>query len=409
MRSTPRLVLHVGAMKTGTTYLQNVLQANGPALRDAGWSVPGQDDVVRATRQLLDVAGPAVELGGARPDVAASPRWTALLDDARVHGARGGRGTVVSMEFLSFLRAGGVQAVVAGAEGLEVHVVLTVRDAVRALPSQWQSLTRNAFGHSWPDFATSVRTVMQGEPDPVARPFLRTQRIPRMVTAWATSVPRERFTVVTVPDASAGLPRDLVWRRLCDVLDVDPATTSTAASFDNPQLGYGSCELLRRVNVELAMPAERPYRKVMRRLSHEHLLPLRAQQGRHRLDQATARLAVRLNRRTLAAVAEHATLVGDPADLPGDLDGRHDLDPGDRPVDPPATEVRDAAEALWRGGRELCAELGLALRPELAAELPDATPDAVRQVAGVVAVAITGDESHRLPTRAANGPTVTAT
>jgi len=267
---------------------------------------------------------------------------------------------------------------------------------VPALPSQWQSLTRNGQDLSWPAFAAQARSGRRGPAMSGARAFRRTQDVPRMLRTWAGVVPPERLTVITVPRGPAA-SRDLLWTRFCTLIDVDPATATTEpTAFGNPQLGYGSCELMRLVNAAgMQRGAPRAYRKVVRRLTRDHLLPLRSEQSRPRVDEATAAFAVDLNARTLALVAEVATLIGEPSDLPVAVDPGHDLDPGDTPAMPPADEVMRAAVALHAGATALCAELGLDLPPDLVVPLPDGVVPAVEKVATVVGVAITGDASHR--------------
>ncbi|MDO9457048.1 hypothetical protein [Nocardioides sp.] len=393
----PVLLLHVGAMKTGTTYVQHLLQDNRRALEDAGWWVPEHKRVVQATRELLELEGVALGSGGGGgATLDGAPRWTALLDEARARTAEPGRrGAVLSMEFLSFMVPRGAALVRESATGLDLQVVLTVRDAVQALPSQWQSLTRNGQDVSWPDFVVGARSPRQRPPLPGARAFRRTQDVPRMLRTWGDVVPPERLAVVTVPRGPAA-SRDLLWTRLCGLLGVDPATTD-ATAFDNPQLGYGSCELMRLVNGAGLGDggAPRPYRRVVRRLTRDHLLPLREQQTRPRVDEATAAFAVGLNARTLALVAERATLVGDPADLPVTVGAGHDLDAGDLPVAPPAVEVMRAAVALHDGALALCAEQGVDVPESLAAPLPDDVTAAVDRLAALLALPVSRPRDGR--------------
>lgn len=392
----PRLFLHVGAMKTGTTYVQHLMQDNRAVLEAAGWWVPEHKRVVQATRELLELDGVALgSRGGRTGGLEAAPRWSALLDEARARTTQPGcRGAVMSMEFLSFMNPTGAALVRESAADLDLHVVLTARDAVHALPSQWQSLTRNGQDLSWPDFAAAARAGRQKPPVPGHPAFRRTQDLPRMLRTWGGVVRPERLALVTVPrgrDAS----RSLLWERLCGLLGVDPATT-VATAFDNPQLGYGSCELMRLVNgAGMEQGAPRAYRKVVRRLTRDHLLPLRDDQTRPRVDEATADFAVGLNARTLAVATELATLVGDPADLPTVIDPDLALDPGPTATPPPDAEVLRSARALHGGAVALCAELGLDLPDDLTGPLPDRVGPAVEKVATVLGIAITGDVSHR--------------
>ncbi|WP_148613995.1 hypothetical protein [Nocardioides rubriscoriae] len=399
-KARPQLLLHVGAMKTGTTYVQNLVHDHRRMLQDAGWWVPDQRRVVQATRQLMGVGGAAV--GSSRRPVgtlADAPLWQELLDEARRRAAAGAsRGVVVSMEFLSFAEPHGADLVRHSAEGLDLQVVLTVRDAGPALPSQWQSLTRNGAQLSWPQFARQARTARERPRQPGAKAFRRTQDVPRMLEVWSGVTTPGSLRAITVP-RGPGVPRTLLWERFCALLDLDAALTEPAA-FDNPQLGYGSCELMRLVNAaDVYRAAPRSYRKVVRRLTHDHLLPLRGEQTRPRLDEATAAFAADLNARTLEAVARVATLVGEPSDLPTTVDPAMPLDPGDTALAPPPAEVMRAAVALHAGAVALCDDLGLDLPAELRHPLPDGVTPAVAKVATVVGIAITGDVSHRPPAR----------
>ncbi|QCW50287.1 hypothetical protein FE634_07500 [Nocardioides dongxiaopingii] len=397
--SAPRLVLHIGAMKTGTTFVQDLLIANAETLGGLGWYVPDQRVVVRATRELLALTDAAVgsSRAGAPPTLADAPRWVALMDDVRARTAEPGcHGAIVSMEFLSYSKRPGVQRVLESTHGLDLHVVLTVRDAVRALPSQWQSLVRNAHRSSWPEFAAAARVRGKRPPHPGTRAFRRTQDVPRMVRTWGESLTPDRFAAVTVP-AGAGRPRTLLWERFLGVVGIDAALTDTDAAFDNPQLGYGSCDLLRRVN-DAGLAAEPPsaYRRVLRRLTHDRLLALREHESRPRVDAVTAAFALDLNARSLAAIARHATLVGEAGDLPVALAPDAVVDPGDVPAQVADEEVRRAGDALFAGALAWCEEEGLHLPAELTAPLPDDLDAAVTQVATVLGVAISGDPAHRL-------------
>ena len=85
-----RVILHVGAMKSGTSYLQALLYANRPMLAERGVLVPGRtwSDQVRAVQ---DVLGMASERTG---DI--SGCWDGLVEEVAAYDGT----AVVSMEFL---------------------------------------------------------------------------------------------------------------------------------------------------------------------------------------------------------------------------------------------------------------------------------------------------------------------
>ncbi len=336
-------------MKTGTTYVQNLLQTNRTALQQAGWSVPRQARVVRAVRQVMGLTDAGKRAGAPRPS------WDELVVWLR-REAGAGRGALVSMEFLSYAAPQRAREVLAGLDEFDVHVVLSVRDAAGALPSQWQSLTRNGGLTAWPDFAHAIRT-RSGDrrPGPAVKAFRRTQDVPRMLETWGGLLGPDRFSVVTVPDRTQ--PREEVWRRLLSVAGIDMAETSTEdAAFGNPRLGYGSCELLRRLNVAgLGDAPPSAYRRVVRFVARHHLLPLRDQETQPRLDSQTAAFAAGLNARTRALAEQYATVVGDLEDLPVEV-GEGPFDPGARPQAAPEDDVRRAGAAALSGATAYCRE-----------------------------------------------------
>jgi hypothetical protein len=128
---------------------------------------------------------------------------------------------------------------------LEVHLVVTVRDLARQVPSFWQQKLKNGEGFGFTEYVDAVvaRT-------PEAQRFWRNQDLPVVLGIWRGGVPAERIHLVPVPPA--GTPGDVLLHRFCAVVGVDPATLDTAVPRRNPSLGLAQAELLRRVNIELA-------------------------------------------------------------------------------------------------------------------------------------------------------------
>ena len=376
----PVVLLHIGAMKTGTTYVQNLLQSNRRVLRQQGWLVPRQaQPVVRGVREVLGLTDDG------RDGLEATPTWDLLTDRVR---SWPGVGSVISMEFLSYARREAATRVIKGLTGTDVHVVLTVRDAAGALPSQWQSLSRNGGVTSWPEFACELRTASRPRRTPAARAFARTQDIPRMLRVWSGLVPPDRLTVVTVPPSSA--PRDLLWRRFLSVAGIDAdATSPDSSAFENPRLGYGSCELLCRLNAAgLREVKPSAYRKVVRYISAEHLLGLRDAESRPRLDAATAEFAAGLNQKTRKMVERHAQLVGSLDELPVAVADRASLDPGTRPTQVDDSEVARAAAAARHGMLGYYSDNGLVLPGDDVTEPSGDLDTAVRRLAVLMRAAM---------------------
>ena len=118
-----RVVLHIGAMKTGTSYLQSVLGSNTQALEDAGFTFLGGKfgQQALAVRNVLNLP---------KTPRKNKVRWAALAQEAHKLDGRTG---IVSMEFLSFAGPRHVRAFLEPLEGLEVEVIVTVRDQFRVI------------------------------------------------------------------------------------------------------------------------------------------------------------------------------------------------------------------------------------------------------------------------------------
>lgn len=162
-----RVVLHVGPMKSGTTYLQALLRSNRALLAEAG--VFASVSAHGSTPGLLDLRDRSTH----------TDRSDALV--TRIHNHRGA--SVLSHEFLSWATAEQAAAVVAALR-VPVQVVFTVRDARTLASSMWQTAARNLPIEPWPDFA---RELVSG-PSPARRFFRRRHGLASMLRVWARAV-----------------------------------------------------------------------------------------------------------------------------------------------------------------------------------------------------------------------------
>jgi hypothetical protein len=308
----PRIYLHIGAMKTGTTFLQEIMSANRQALREAGFLFPGSrwTEQSSAVRDILfDPADPRM-----RAKVAGT--WDKLRDRMLSFP---GQASIVSMEFLSFADAEQARRVVESLSGAEVHIVLTVRDAAAAIPAQWQTSCRNGGRISYQRLVRAVRYILNDELPPRARSarlFRRTQGIPDMLDVWVPLVGARRVHIVTVPPR--GADPLVLWRRFAKVVGVDPEVCSVPPTTANPSLGHASSELLRRVNAKLGPVHRLDYNKVVKGKLARVILSQRADvEAPMRLNQRGMKLATRWNLTVREAIAAHGVrVVGTLDDLP---------------------------------------------------------------------------------------------
>jgi hypothetical protein len=224
-----RVVLHIGSMKSGTSFLQNVLSTNREALAAHGVQFPGSwRDQVEAVRDIAN---------NATSGLAADGPWRRLVElvDAWPDTA------VISMEFLAARSAEEVEVVCASFPDAEVDVVLTARDMTRTIPAMWLESTQNGATETWKQYLHEVR---RGA-GPAGKDFIRHQDLPGIAERWSTVVGKDHFTLVTVP--VPGAPPRLLWERFAGILGVEdvPVELDVRA---NPSLGLTSAMVLRRFN-----------------------------------------------------------------------------------------------------------------------------------------------------------------
>ncbi len=244
-----RVVLHVGAMKSGTSYLQAQLFANKEALAQQGVLVPGSGwgDQVAG---VLDVLG---KLRYGREPVDGA--WQKLMDDVDVWPGT----AVVSMEFLGPVSRDKVRHVVGTVRALSsaprVSVVLTARDLNRSIAAMWQETVQNGRWWTWQEYLDGVeeaRPRPERDDDAITkagRTFWRQQNLVRISRRWSLAEGVSDYSFITVP--APGAPPELLMQRFAEVIgftanDLKPGPRANAS------LGAASAEALRRVNVHLA-------------------------------------------------------------------------------------------------------------------------------------------------------------
>ena len=234
-----RLVLHVGTMKSGTSYLQELLFAEHDRLAAAGVLAPGPAD--RPNQAVLQV------ISGRQGGEA----WDRLTDAVRRHPGD----AVLSSELLAPVGDKAAQRVLDGLAADRVEVVVTARDLNRVLVSMWQETIQNGRTWKWEEYVAAVRDAAPGrgrghaDKQTAGGTFWRQQHVARIVGDWAARVGAERVALVTLPPS--GADRTLLPRRFADAtgLPLDPTAPVEGA---NEALGLASLLMLRELNERLA-------------------------------------------------------------------------------------------------------------------------------------------------------------
>jgi len=239
MPASRQVYLHLGLQKTGTSYLQGVMRRNRDLLAEQGLDLVPEGrresfELMLLVRGRYDPDRDPASVGSALD------RFAASLE--RAPGSR----ALLTQESLAASRQAQVRSLVAACGDREVHVVLTVRDLARQVPSSWQQelkAARTVTYERWLERLQEGERAGRG-----GHPWIQHDP-PAVLARWAEVVPPERIHVVTVPPP--GSPPTLLLERYCRVLGVRSDDLAPGPGAGNTSLGRVQAELLRQVNLGL--------------------------------------------------------------------------------------------------------------------------------------------------------------
>lgn len=330
-------MMHIGAPKTGTTFLQAVLFHNRERLAEHGVLVPGK------SRADHGRAATGVRQG---PDGKKYGQWRRMVGRARDWPGS----VVVSNEWFSMASADRARTALAELSDMETHVIFTARDFVDQVPAAWQETLKLGVSSSLDEFVRSLEAEEGRWRWSVLDPAL-------VLEKWCADLPSERVHVVTVPPK--GSDPALLWERFAQVCGIEPDLYETDLNQSRESVGVEAARLLQLAGPSLrdAIGADdghwsEPYRWIQQYLSHELLAPL----GGGRTALRPSEFAS-LRERSMATVG---TLKARGYDVAGDLDDLTATEPSSsarHPDDVTHAELLDVAlpliaELLGRVRRE---------------------------------------------------------
>ena len=232
-----RVFLHVGAPKSGTTYLQDRFAANRALLEDQGVVYP---ETPRGGHfyPALDL----IERRWAGELEQAKGQWDELAAAVR----RADRDVLISHEILAAASPAQVRRAFGTLAGAEPHIVFTARDLARQLPAEWQEQVKHRSRQSFRKFANRVMQASRSNPDLW---FWKVQSLPDVLTRWGSGLPPGHVHVVTVPPP--GAPAEVLWDRFAEVLGLEPGLGYAEAKQTNRSVGIAEIAVLRRLNRRL--------------------------------------------------------------------------------------------------------------------------------------------------------------
>ena len=328
---THKLFLHVGAPKTGTSAMQDLLFRNPDVLAAQGVVYPADrfDAHFLAALDLMELSW-----GGLEKQAVGA--WDRLAERIRDED----RTVVVSHEILATASRPQVHRAMESFGDAEVHLVLTARDLVRQIPAEWQENVKHRRTLTYREFLDIVMDPRRR--GKLASWFWSVQEVPAILDRWAADLPPERVHVVTVPPL--GAPREWLWERFAGVLGIDPASVDTDSGRSNPSLGVPETALVRRINerVNHGVLGGDAYRALVRELLAHRTLSARRDSARLGLPDDVRAWASQLSERWIDALTERKY------DVVGSLD---ELRPGPASafVDPDSPDETDVAAAALDG------------------------------------------------------------
>lgn len=236
--ATPRLFVHIGLQKTGTSFLQRIFWDSVPELARQGVDlVP--DTKLAMFRLMLDVRerfDPEIDPPSVTRALARLPEQLAAAQDT----------ALITQESLATATPEQIARFVAATTDRELHIVLTLRDLGRQIPSAWQQTLQTGRSERMGRYLARLEESAGTD----ARAW-RTMDVPAIVARWREAVPAERIHIVTVPPA--GSSPTLLLERFCSVIGIDPAGLTIATDTrGNRSLRAEQAEVLRRVNARLS-------------------------------------------------------------------------------------------------------------------------------------------------------------
>ncbi|MCD4523625.1 hypothetical protein [Nocardioides sp. cx-173] len=234
MTATRRVFLHVGAPKTGTTYVQNRLMLNARSLAEHDVHFPARMPRVDASLFHFRAALDLLDQDWGGPPGHAKGNW-----DALVRRVRRRSGTVViSHEILAPAPVDAIRRAKRDLAGSEIHIVYSARDLARQIPAAWQESVKQ--GRKW-TYRRYLDRIEHGKPW-----FYRAFDLPNVLSAWGAGLDPAHVHIVTVPPS--GAPADELWLRFCRVLGIDPAWTPEDSDRVNESLGVAETQVIRQLN-----------------------------------------------------------------------------------------------------------------------------------------------------------------
>lgn len=231
------VLLHVGVHKTGTTAIQAALADARQDLRANGAYYPGR--LQAQHRAALAVLGRPWGWNTRGGSVLDRSHFDTLAKRVRRHDDR----VVISSEFFCEADAPTAAGVVADFGADRVHVVVTLRNLGRLLPSSWQQYLK--YGLTTP-YEKWLKNVFDGVGGSTMTPtFWKRHDHGAVLTRWSEAVGAANVTVLVLEDVD----RSAMFVAFAQLLDLPPEVLVSRTDLtSNRSMTAAEAELLVRLN-----------------------------------------------------------------------------------------------------------------------------------------------------------------
>ena len=232
------VLLHIGVHKTGTTAIQAALADARPDLKAAGVSYPGRLQAQhRAALAVLQRPWGWNTRGGAVID-------RSHFDKLARRVSRTPGRVAISSEFFCEAPGDVAAEVVRDLGGERVHVVVTLRNMGRLLPSSWQQYLKYGLTTPYEKWLADV-FAQPGASKNMTPTFWKRHDHGDVLTRWSAAVGPENITVLVLENVD----RRAMFRAFAQLLDVGPDLLESRMDLtSNRSMTAAEAELLVRLN-----------------------------------------------------------------------------------------------------------------------------------------------------------------
>lgn len=248
----PKIVLHIGTMKSGTTYLQHGLLSQLSQLAENGWLYPMQFAPARGAinheRAIYGLVGNHIPWVDSATAQRMAPQWQKLITEISTTNSN----VLLSAEAVAVMMEDGIEKLLSALPVRDIEVVLTARDLARVLPSSWQQSVRNGRPYGYEEYFDRIKRAKELPiNESVGSNFWRSYQLSDVVLRWQKFIPLANISIVTVPTK---LSSDSLWARFVNAVNL-PLETSEPIFDDkkaHTSITWPEAEVLTQLNQKWA-------------------------------------------------------------------------------------------------------------------------------------------------------------